>query len=130
MRFLVDENLSRQLSDLLRSYGHEAEHVGELGLGSASDRETNDLLVGAQQLGELVRVHHLVAEEAELLPHRSALSSPRCDSWNGFKARNPFLSVRGRKTPRNDRNRPTQQPLLRLVFRRFVLVGGNLRGVS
>lgn len=39
MRFLVDENLSRQLPELLRANGHEAEHVADLGLESASDPE-------------------------------------------------------------------------------------------
>lgn len=39
MRFLVDENLSRQLPELLRANGHEAQHVSELGLASASDPE-------------------------------------------------------------------------------------------
>lgn len=37
MRFLVDENLSRQLPELLRANGHQAEHVADLGLESASD---------------------------------------------------------------------------------------------
>jgi predicted nuclease of predicted toxin-antitoxin system len=39
VRFLVDENLPRRLTDLLRGNGHEAEHVGDLGLESASDPE-------------------------------------------------------------------------------------------
>jgi predicted nuclease of predicted toxin-antitoxin system len=39
VRFLVDENLSRQLPELLRAYGHDAEHVGEIGLESATDSE-------------------------------------------------------------------------------------------
>ncbi len=54
MRFLVDENLSWQLPELLRAYGHEADHVGELGLTSASDpeildkaREDNRILISA-----------------------------------------------------------------------------------
>lgn len=39
MRFVVDEILARQLPELLRANGHEAEHVAELGLGSASDQD-------------------------------------------------------------------------------------------
>lgn len=42
MRFLVDENLSRQLPELLRASGHKAEHVAEIGLESAADREVLD----------------------------------------------------------------------------------------
>lgn len=42
MRFLVDENLSRQLPELLRASGHEAEHVAEIGLESAADAEILD----------------------------------------------------------------------------------------
>lgn len=47
MRFLVDENLSRRLPELLRSYGHEAQHVAEIGLRSASDPE---VLAAARRL--------------------------------------------------------------------------------
>lgn len=39
MRFLIDENLSRQLPALLSSSGHDVEHVAELGLEAASDAE-------------------------------------------------------------------------------------------
>lgn len=39
MRFLVDENLSRRLPELLASYGHDAEHVVDAGLRSAFDNE-------------------------------------------------------------------------------------------
>lgn len=42
MRFLVDENLSRQLPELLRTAGHEADHVAKVGLGAASDPEILD----------------------------------------------------------------------------------------
>lgn len=42
MRFLVDENLSRQLPDLLHAHRHEAEHVAEIGLESAPDPEILD----------------------------------------------------------------------------------------
>ena len=37
MRFLLDENLSPALVDLLKVAGHDAIHVRELGLASASD---------------------------------------------------------------------------------------------
>lgn len=39
MRFLVDENLSRRLPELLAAYGHDAVHVADAGLRSASDDE-------------------------------------------------------------------------------------------
>lgn len=39
MRFLVDENLSPRLSESLNGLGHDAVHVAELGLKSASDSE-------------------------------------------------------------------------------------------
>ena len=37
MRFLVDENLSPQFAELLDTAGHDAVHVRDLGLTSASD---------------------------------------------------------------------------------------------
>lgn len=54
MRFLVDENLPRQLTTLLQASGHDAAHVGDLGLYSAPDpqilekaREEDRILVSA-----------------------------------------------------------------------------------
>lgn len=54
MRFLVDENLPRQLADLLQASGHDAVHVGEFGLFSAPDpkilekaREEDRILISA-----------------------------------------------------------------------------------
>jgi predicted nuclease of predicted toxin-antitoxin system len=37
MRFLVDANLPRAIVATLRFHGHEAEHVKDIGLGSAPD---------------------------------------------------------------------------------------------
>lgn len=37
MRFLVDENLSPELADLLRAAGHDVVHVRDLGMKSAND---------------------------------------------------------------------------------------------
>lgn len=37
MRFLVDENLSPILAELLRVAGHDASHVRDIGLQSASE---------------------------------------------------------------------------------------------
>jgi predicted nuclease of predicted toxin-antitoxin system len=42
VKVLVDENLTRQLHDLLRAYSHEAEHVADAELESASDHEILD----------------------------------------------------------------------------------------
>ena len=39
MRFLLDNNLSVRLTPLLQNAGHDAVHVRELGLASASDPE-------------------------------------------------------------------------------------------
>lgn len=54
MRFLVDENLSRHLPELVRANGHDAEHVSDVGLESASDpvildmaREVDRVLISA-----------------------------------------------------------------------------------
>jgi predicted nuclease of predicted toxin-antitoxin system len=38
MRFLLDENLSPRLADLLRSAGHDVDHVCDIGLTGADDR--------------------------------------------------------------------------------------------
>ncbi len=37
MRFLIDENLPRSLTELFHQYGHEAVHVRDIGLQGASD---------------------------------------------------------------------------------------------
>lgn len=37
MRFLLDENLSPRLAELLRAAGHDAVHVRDIGLASSSD---------------------------------------------------------------------------------------------
>lgn len=39
MRFLIDADLPRSLSDVLRRHGHEAVDVRDIGLRSASDAE-------------------------------------------------------------------------------------------
>jgi predicted nuclease of predicted toxin-antitoxin system len=39
VRFLVDENLSPRLAEALHAEGHDALHVREVGLTSASDGE-------------------------------------------------------------------------------------------
>lgn len=38
MRFLIDENLSPKLADLLRAGNHDVVHVRDIGLASASDQ--------------------------------------------------------------------------------------------
>ncbi len=42
MKILVDEDLPVAAAELLRSRGHEATHVRELGLGGSTDRELFD----------------------------------------------------------------------------------------
>jgi predicted nuclease of predicted toxin-antitoxin system len=42
MRFLIDNNLSPKLADLLADAGHDASHVRDLGLGSANDEVVLD----------------------------------------------------------------------------------------
>jgi predicted nuclease of predicted toxin-antitoxin system len=37
MRFLLDENLSPRLAEVLRASGHDVQHVHEIGLTGASD---------------------------------------------------------------------------------------------
>lgn len=62
MRFLLDENLSPLLVELLRSAGHEVAHVRTLGLRSATDVEVmaaavadNRVLIsGDTDFGELL----------------------------------------------------------------------------
>lgn len=39
MRFLIDADLPRSVSDVVRSYGHEAVDVRDVGLGTAQDQE-------------------------------------------------------------------------------------------
>ncbi|MFT3851380.1 MAG: DUF5615 family PIN-like protein [Ilumatobacteraceae bacterium] len=39
MRFLVDAQLPPALAQLLSTYGHVAEHVGDIGPGDAADRD-------------------------------------------------------------------------------------------
>ena len=49
MRFLVDAQLPPALARWLASKGHETEHVGDVGLASASDKEiwNHALVIGA-----------------------------------------------------------------------------------
>ena len=37
MRFLIDENLSPRVAEILHTAGHDAAHAGDLGLAAASD---------------------------------------------------------------------------------------------
>ena len=54
MRFLIDQGLSRSVARLLREAGHDAEHVGELGMARADDAE---IITTATERG--IRVHAL-----------------------------------------------------------------------
>jgi len=51
VRFLVDQNRSPRLAELLREAGHDAVHTGELGLERAEDDE---LLALAAEQGRVV----------------------------------------------------------------------------
>jgi len=42
MRFLLDNNLSRRVADLLRAAGHDVVHVGDIGLHAAPDEAVLD----------------------------------------------------------------------------------------
>ena len=74
MNFLVDAQLPPALCDWLRSHGHEAEHVFNLGLGSASDHDIAD----HAELNALV----LVSKDEDFvtlrLPNRFAFLWLRC----------------------------------------------------
>ncbi|HEX2061119.1 MAG TPA: DUF5615 family PIN-like protein [Thermoanaerobaculia bacterium] len=50
MRILIDEDLSEDLIDLLRSLGHDAEHVYTKHLGSAPDRELQKIAEAEDRL--------------------------------------------------------------------------------
>ena len=39
MRFLIDANLPRSLLEVIRAYGHEPEHIRDIGLGGATDAD-------------------------------------------------------------------------------------------
>jgi len=49
MRFLIDADLPRRTSELLKAYGHEALDVRDVGLGDAGD----------QEVAEYARLHGL-----------------------------------------------------------------------
>lgn len=50
MRFLVDQNRSPRLADLLRAGGHDAVHTLELGLEAADDEELLQLAIREQRI--------------------------------------------------------------------------------
>ncbi len=51
MRFLVDQNRSPRLAELLREAGHDAVHTGDLGLERAAD---DTLIVLARDQGRVI----------------------------------------------------------------------------
>lgn len=79
MRFLVDENLSRELPELLRASGHDAKHVSDLGLESASDpvilemaRTDNRIVISADtDFGTLLAASHAVLPSIVLIRRTS-----------------------------------------------------------
>ena len=50
MRFLVDENLSPILANLLRAAGHDASHVRDIGLQGATDQAVMDRAEAGQRV--------------------------------------------------------------------------------
>jgi predicted nuclease of predicted toxin-antitoxin system len=46
VKLLIDQNLDRRTSALLRALGHDAQNAGELGLSTAPDQVILDLAVG------------------------------------------------------------------------------------
>jgi predicted nuclease of predicted toxin-antitoxin system len=66
VKFLLDENLSERLAELLRDAGHDAVHVKPLGLSTAPDttilaraaEESRVLISGDTDFGALVAVGH------------------------------------------------------------------------
>lgn len=50
MKFLLDEGLSPRVTLLLREAGHDAEHVRDLGLASASDPVVLDAALASQRV--------------------------------------------------------------------------------
>lgn len=50
MRLLVDQNLARRVAALLRSAGHDAEHVGDRGLSRATDDDVLALAVAERRV--------------------------------------------------------------------------------
>ncbi len=50
MRFLVDANMSPRVAELLRSNGHDAVAVRDIGLGDASDDEILDYARGDDRI--------------------------------------------------------------------------------
>lgn len=56
MRFLLDMNLPPAMADWLRSEGHDAVHIREIGLGHLPDR---DVFVRAAEDGRIVVTYHL-----------------------------------------------------------------------
>ena len=66
MRFLIDQNLSERLAELLRNAGHDAAHVRTLGLSRAPDAvildrasaESRVLISGDTDFGALLATGH------------------------------------------------------------------------
>lgn len=75
MRFLVDESLSARVAQLLEANGHDAVHVGDLGLLGAADTrvmhaaaEGQRVLISADtDFGELLAIDHRAEMQVELL---------------------------------------------------------------
>jgi predicted nuclease of predicted toxin-antitoxin system len=70
MRFLLDMGISTAVAGSLRSLGHDAEHLHELGLGTLPDAEilTKALRDGAVLVTHDLDFSHLLAASGAVLP--------------------------------------------------------------
>ena len=67
MKFLLDQNLSPRLAELLTTADHSAQHVRDIGLSTSSDQ---DILAAAEQAGAVL--HSADTDFGELLAHSNA----------------------------------------------------------
>lgn len=87
MRFLLNMNLPRALMTQLAAVGHQARHVGDIGLARATDAE---IIAEAQKTRETILTHdldygHLLAFSGDIAPSVVIFRLRRIDSEILFK---------------------------------------------